>query len=77
MHLVPARDAYKGHLVITNLDFQLEPPRPLMPNIIPIPALFVKEPQPIKNTALRDFVDNAEKGVIVIILLFFFIAFVP
>ena len=60
-----ARDAYKRHLVITNLDFLMEPPRPLMPHVIPISALFMKENHHIHDTKLRDFVNNAEKGVIV------------
>ena len=35
-----------------------------MPHVIPIPGLFVKDPQPM-NDEFRAFVENAEHGVIV------------
>ena len=61
---VSARDSYKKHLVIANIDPVMKPPAPRMPHVIPIPGLFVKDPQPL-NDEFASFIENAEHGVIV------------
>ena len=43
----------------------MEPVRPLMPNVIPVPGLSVKDPQPLKDEKHRAFMDSANNGVIV------------
>ena len=62
--IVSAGDSYKKHLVIANIDPVMKPPVPRMPHVIPIPGLFVKDPQPL-NDEFRAFVESAEHGVIV------------
>ena len=54
--------------MLTNIDYLMEPTRPLMPHVIPIPGLFVKEPEQIQDSHLRTFMDAAEEGVVVIYL---------
>ena len=50
----------------------MEPLRPFMPNVIPVPGLFVKDPQPLKDEKHRAFMESANNGVIVrtVVLLF-------
>ena len=51
--------------MLANIDYLMEPARPLMPHVIPIPGLFVKEPEQIQDPHLRTFMDTAEEGVVV------------
>ncbi len=51
-------------MVIANIDFLIDAPRPVMPHVIQIPGMFVKEPKSIVNGQLSDFVDSASNGII-------------
>ena len=57
--------------MIANIDSIMDSLRSLMPHVIPIPGLFVKEPQPLNDARLLEFMDTAENGVIVSLLLGF------
>ena len=52
--------------MLANLDYLMEPAIPLMPHVIPIPGLFIKEPGQIQDLHLRTFMDTAEEGVVVV-----------
>ena len=54
--------------MIANIDSIMDSPRPLMPHVIPIPGLFVKESKPLNDGKLLAFMDNADNGVIVSLL---------
>ncbi len=62
---VPAEDSFKKHLVVSNTDFVLKPPKALMPHVISVPGIFVEDPQPLKDVALKGFLDSATEGAIV------------
>ena len=57
--------------MIANIDSIMDSPRPLMPHVIPIPGLFVKEPHPLNDAELLEFMNTAENGVIVSLLIGF------
>ncbi len=52
-------------MVIANLDFLMEAPRPVMPHIIQIPCLFVEDASPVQDAELKELFDSAEDGAIV------------
>ena len=68
---VPARETFRRHVVIANLDSVMEPLRSFMPNIIPVPGLFVKDPQLLKDEKHRTFMETTNNGVIVRTIFFF------
>ena len=63
--LAPARETFRRHVVIANLDSVMEPIRPFMPNVIPVPGLFVKDPQPLKDEKHQAFMESVNNGIIV------------
>ncbi len=61
----PGRETFRRHLVIADIDHVTEPPRPLMPHVIPVSGLFIRKPQPIADPKHRAFLDSASNGAIV------------
>ena len=54
------------HVIIANVDFAIDFPRPMMPHIIPISGIFRKDPQPL-TAELNEFFARSDKhGVVVL-----------
>ena len=54
----------------------MEPLRPFMLHVIPVPGLFVKDPQHLKDEKHRAFMESANNGIIVrttVIQVFFYL----
>ena len=55
---------FSRSVVLSMIDFSIEFPRPLMPNVIPIPYLFIEPPKPLPDS-IQTFLDSSDhKGII-------------
>ena len=59
-------DSYREALVILNIDFVLDYPRPMMPNLIPIFGLYRTAPKPLPEDILRMVSDTNYDAVVVV-----------
>ena len=54
---------FSRSIIMAMIDFSIEFPRPLMPNVVPIPYLFRKKPNPL-SSEIQDFISMPHRGVI-------------
>ena len=59
-------DSFKKAIVIANVDFVLDYPRPLMPHVIPIWGLYRKEPRPLPVDLLQFIADSPYDDIVVV-----------
>ncbi|KAG8288671.1 UDP-glucuronosyltransferase 1-1, variant 2 [Homalodisca vitripennis] len=65
-NLPHVRDIVKqANIIIVNHHFALNGPRPVLPGVVEIAGLHISEPKPLPQD-LKDFMDGAEHGVILI-----------